>query len=132
VSKQNLSNIIIYIIIINIFVEILQLLFSDESSVNEFMLFNVSVIFTQSIFLLRKLCHSIGHLRVQNSFDAPVHLPSFSPVKQVIYFTAVCVTATPLAEDLSGVIGKSKTEIPCQDYIPSWERRVGLFPHQPR
>ena len=95
-------------------------------------LFNVSVNFTQTIFLLRKFCQSKGHLRVQDSFDDPVQLPSFSPVEEIIYFTAVCVTATPPAEDISGVIGKSETEIPCQDYLPSCERRVGEFPYQSR
>jgi hypothetical protein len=52
-------------------------------------------------------------------------------VEEVIYFTALCVTATPPPEDLSGVIGKSEAQIPSQDYILPWERRVGEFPHQP-
>jgi hypothetical protein len=132
VLKENLSNIIKYIITIIIFVEILQLPFSDESALNEGRLFNVRVNFARRIYLPRYVCHSKGHLLVQDSFDAPVQLPSFSPVEEVIYFTALWVTVTPRAEDLSGVIGKSKAEIPCQDYIPSWERRVSEFPHQPR
>jgi hypothetical protein len=74
----------------------------------------------------------MGHLRVQDSFDATVQLPSFSPVEEVIYFAALCVTATPQSEDLSGVIGKPEAEIPCRDYIPSCERRVCEFPYQPR
>ena len=41
--KENLSNIIKYIITIITFMEILQLLFSDEFSLNEVMLFNVPV-----------------------------------------------------------------------------------------
>ena len=73
-----------------------------------------------------------GHLRVQDSFDAPVQLPSFSPVEEVIYFTALCVTATPPAEEIPGVIGKSEAEIPCQDCLPTCERRVGKFPNQTR
>jgi len=43
VLKENLSNIIKYIITIITFMEILQLLFSDEFSLNEVMLFNVPV-----------------------------------------------------------------------------------------
>jgi hypothetical protein len=115
-----------------IFVEILQLLFSDESVLNKVLLFNVAVSFAQRLKLLRNLCHIKCHLRFQNSFEAPVQLSSFSPVEEVIYVTALCVTAAPPAEDHPGVIGKSEAKIPCQDYLPTCERRVGKFPNQTR
>jgi hypothetical protein len=132
VFNEDLYNILNNITTIIIFVWSLQLPFSDESVLNEVLLFNVAVSFTQRLYLLRNVCHSKGHLRLQDSFDAPVQLPSFSPVQKVIYFTAVCVTSTSLAEDLPGVIGKSESHIPCQDCFPTWERGVGEFPHQPR
>jgi len=113
VLNENRNNVINYIITIIIFVEILQFPFSDESVLNEILSFNVTVNFTQRLYLHRNVCHIKGHLRVQDSFDAPVQLPSFSPVQEVIYFTALCVTATSRAEDLPSVIGKSEAEIPC-------------------
>jgi hypothetical protein len=132
VLNEDLNNIFNNIITIIIFVEILQLPFSDASVLNKVLLFNVSVSFTQILKLLQNFCHIKGHLRVQDSFDAPVQLPSFSPVEEVIYFTALCVTATPPAEDHSGIIGKSEAKIPCQDYLPTCERRVCEFPNQTR
>jgi len=132
VLNENRNNVINYIITIIIFVEILQFPFSDESVLNEILPFNVTVRFNQRLYLHRNVCHIKDHLRVQDSFDAPVQLTSFSPMQEVIYLTAVCVTATFPAEDLPGVIGKSEAHIPCHDYFPTWERRVGEFPYQPR
>jgi len=132
VLNENRNNIINYIITIIIFVGILQFPFSDESVLNEILPFNVTVRFTQRLYLHRNVCHIKGHLGVQDSFDAPVQLPAFSPVQEVIYFTALCVTATSRAEDLPSVIGKYEAEIPCQDFIPSWGKHICGFPHQPR
>jgi hypothetical protein len=132
VLNENRNNIINYIITIIIFVEILQFPFSDESVLNEILPFNITVNFTQSLYLHRNVCHIKGHLRFQDSLDAPVQLSSFSPVQEVIYFTAACVKATSRAEDLPSVIGKSEAVIPCRDYIPSWDMHIGEFPHQPR
>ena len=132
VLNEDLYNIFNNITTIITFVGSLQLSFSNEPVLNEVLLFTVAVSFTQRIYLLRNVCHNKGHLRLQDSFNAPVQFPSFSPVQEVIYFTAVCITATSPAEDLPGVIGKSEAEIPCQDCFPTWERGVGEFPHQPR
>ena len=130
--NEDLYNIFNNIITNIIFVGILQLPFSDEPVLNEVLLFNVAVSFTQRLYLLRNVCHIKGYLRVQNSIDALVQLPSFSPVQEVIYCTAMCVAATSPAEGLPDVTGKSVAEIPWQDCIPSWQWRVGEFPHQPR
>jgi hypothetical protein len=132
VLHEDLYNIFNNTTTIIIFVGILQLPFSDETLLNEVLLFNVAVSFTQKLYLHRNFCHSKSHLRVQDSFDAPVQLPSFSPVQEVIYCSAVAETATSPAEVLPGVPGTSETEIPFQDYTPSWDRRVGEFPHQHR